>query len=164
MKIIICTILFVVTQTSTMVEDDTFATISSKTWKENGSQDATVVFYMTNNRLLKAIRQIGGSGVQVTSSQIFDVEIRQGNIYLSGGLNLKTAKKLGDRSYTYDQNKGMLFDSIKRSLRMISDKPILFDWTQNSNAEIDVSLLTKLSLEKNEIYKEADIDQILIKK
>ena len=164
MKLIISTILLLIFQTLTIFGDDIFIRISNKTWfEDNGFAGTSLVFYKTDNGLIKSIRQINGSGVPVVSSGIYDVEIRQDTIYLFNGLNLKTSEKLIDLSYTFDKNLGLLLIKEK-SLRIIHDEPILYAWTnkrKNVKTRVDVKLLSEILIEKKEIYREEDLIKTL---
>ena len=139
--------------------------IEGKTWLENdGFAGTNIVFYKTANGLLKAIRQINGSGVPVVSSGIYDIEIKQDTIYLYNGLNLKTSEKLGDYIYTYNAE----LDRISRSgesLNLLAEESILYAWIDkriNVHTQIDVKLLTEIFIEKNKIYEDNDLIITLI--
>lgn len=163
-RIIIIALLSVVTINS-FAQDTIFEKINNKTWfEDNGFAGTTIVFYKTSTGLLKAIRQINGSGVPVVSSAIYDVENRNDTVFLFNGLNLKTAEKDGTYYYNFDSKTGRLYKDAKQ-LMLISDKPILFTWTKNSKSvmtQIDVTLLSKIIIGKNEIYKESDLVPIQI--
>jgi len=88
--------------TTSVAQDKIFGEIENKTWFENNEfAGITLVFYKTTNGLLKAIRQINGSGVPVISSGIYDFEIENDTIYLLNGLNLNTSEKLDGLKYVY---------------------------------------------------------------
>lgn len=148
-------------------QDVIFEKIDNKTWFENGFAGINIVFYRTTNELFKAIRQINGSGVPgVILSEIYDVEIRSDTIYLMNGLNLKTAEKVGNYFYKLDKKTGFIYKN-EIQLKSLFDKPILFTWTEKRKdftTQINFSLLSKISINKNEIYKETDLIQILVDK
>lgn len=165
-KIFIIALLSVVTINS-FAQDTIFEKINNKTWfEDNGFAGTTIVFYKTSTGLLKAIRQINGSGVPVVSSAIYDVENRNDTVFLFNGLNLETAEKEGTYYYNFDNKTGLLYKDAKQ-VRILFDKPILFSWTKNSKSvmtQIDVTLLSKIIIGKNEIYKELDLVPIQIDK
>jgi hypothetical protein len=83
--------LFSILTSNSLAQDSVFEKITNKSWFENdGFAGTTIVFYKTGNDLLKAIRQINGSGVPVISSGIYDVEIVNDTVFLINRLNLKT--------------------------------------------------------------------------
>lgn len=141
--------------------------INNSTWfEDNGFAGTTIVFYRTTNGLLKAIRQINGSGVPVIGSEIYDVEIRDDTIYLLGGLNLKTSAKIGNYYYNFDKKTGQILKNGKQ-LKKIFEEPILFSWTDNKRdvkTQIDLKSLSEILIEKNQIYKESDLIKIQINK
>jgi len=148
-------------------QEEIFEKIENKTWlDDNGSTGITIVFYKTHNGLLKSIRQINGSGVPVVTSAIYDIEIRNDTIYLLDGMNLKTSERIGELDYKFDFKTGLI---IKKGgqLKIISEEPILFAWTdkrRNVLAQIDLKLLTEILIKKNEIYKDEDLIKTLIDK
>lgn len=135
--------------------------IENKTWfEDNGFAGTTIVFYRTSNGIVKAIKQINGSGVPVVGSGIYDVKIYANSITLFNGLDLNSSKRLKDCSYSYDRESGVIV-----SLRVISDKPILYTWTKKRKdvkTQIDVKRLSDICIKANEIYKEEDLVKILI--
>ena len=141
-------------------QEEVFEKNENKTWFENsGFAGTSIVFYRTTDGLYKAIRQINGSGVPVTGSGIYDVEIRKDTIYLLNGLNLKTSDKIGNYYYNFDNKTGLIYKN-EVQLKILSLKPILFTWTEKRKdfkTQIDVNLLRKISIGKNEIYKESDL-------
>ncbi len=145
-------------------QEEVFEKIENKTWFENsGFAGTSIVFYRTTDGLFKAIRQINGSGVPVVGSEIYDVEIQNDTIYLLNGLNLKTAEKVGNYYYSFNNNTGLIYKN-EIQLKILSVKPILFTWTEKRKdftTQINVSLLRKISISKNEIYKESDLILIL---
>lgn len=163
MKFLIIAFLSIMTL-NLKAQEEIFEKIDNKTWFENnGFAGTSIVFYRTTNGLLKAIRQINGSGVPVVSSAIYDVEIRKDTIYLLDGLNLKTAEKVGDYYYNFDNKTGFIFKN-ELQVKILSVEPILFTWTEKRKdfkTQIDVELFRKISINKNEIYKESDLIQIL---
>ena len=148
---------------TTYAQDEIFVKINNKTWfEDNGFAGTTLVFYRTSNGLLKAIKQINGSGVPVVGSGIYDVEIIQDTVYLLNGLNLNISEKLVDFNYKYDNKTGLL-----KPLRIIYEEPIIYTWTdkrKDVNTQIDVRLLSDIMIEKNEIYPEKDLIKTLIDK
>ncbi len=164
-RIFIIALLSVVTINS-YAQDTIFEKISNKTWFEDDFAGITVVFYKTSTGLLKAIRQRNGSGVPVVSSAIYDVENRNDTVFLFNGLNLKTAEKEGSYYYNFDNKTGLLYKDAKQ-LSILLDKPILFTWTEKRKdftTQIDVILLSKITISKNEIYKESDLVPIQMDK
>ena len=161
-NILIIALLSILTLNS-FAQDTIFEKINNKTWFENnGFAGATIVFYKTSDGLLKAIRQLNGSGVPVVSSGIYDVEIKNDTLFLFNGLNLKTSEKLGNYTYNFDNVTGQI-----KQLRKMRDNPVLFTWTdkrKDVKTQIDVRLLSEILIEKNEIYKESDLIKILIDK
>jgi len=159
-RILIIALLSILTLTS-FAQDTIFEKINDKTWfEDNGFAGTTIVFYKTSNGLLKAIRQINGSGVPVVSSGIYDIEIKNDTVFLLNGLNLRTSEKLGNYTYNYDN----VTRQIKQ-LRKMLDNPILFTWTdkrKDVKTQIDVRLLSEILIEKNEIYRETDLIKTLI--
>ena len=145
-------------------QEGIFEKIENKTWFENsGFAGTTVVFYKTTNGLLKAIRQINGSGVPVVRSEIYDIEIRKDTIYLFNGLNLKTAEKIGNYYYNFDNKTGFIYKNGVQ-LEILSVEPVLFIWIKRREyltTQINVKLLSQISISKNEVYKENDLIQIL---
>ena len=145
-------------------QEGIFEKIENKTWFENsGFAGTTVVFYKTTNGLLKAIRQINGSGVPVVRSEIYDIEIRKDTIYLFNGLNLKTAEKIGNYYYNFDNRTGFIYKNGVQ-LEILSVEPVLFIWIKRREyltTQINVKLLSQISISKNEVYKENDLIQIL---
>lgn len=141
-------------------QDIIFEKINNKTWfEDNGFAGTTIVFYKTSNGLLKAIRQINGSGVPVVSSGIYDVEIKNDTVFLLNGLNLKTSEKLSNYIYNFDNATGQI-----KQLRKMIDNPILFTWTdkrKDVKTQIDVRLLSEILIGKDEIYKEIDLIKTL---
>ena len=144
-----------------LAQDTIFEKINNKTWfEEIGFAGTTIVFYKTSNGLIKAIRQINGSGVPVVSSGIYDVEIKNDTVFLLNGLNLKTSEKLRNYTYNFDDVTGQIMQ-----LKRIADISILFTWTdkrKDLKTRIDVRLLSEILIEKNEIYKETDLIKTLI--
>jgi hypothetical protein len=168
MKLKILTIAFLSILTLTSyAQDKIFEKIDNKTWFENnGFAGATIVFYKTTNGLIKAIKQLNGSGVPVVSSGIFDVVIRQDTVFLFNGLNLKTSEKLDDFNYNYD-NKTELLINNGNQLKITHEEPILYAWTdkrKNFSTQIDMKLLIEILIGKNEIYKDEDLIKTLIDK
>ena len=160
MKIIIIAFFSIMTL-NIKAQEDIFEKIDNKTWFENnGFAGTSIVFYRTIDGLFKAIRQINGSGVPVIYSEIYDVEIRKDTIYLLNGLNLKTAKKNENYYYKFDNNTRCIYKNEVR-LKILSIKPILFTWDERKDVrtQIDVKLLRKVSIGKNEIYTESDLTQ-----
>jgi hypothetical protein len=145
-------------------QEEIFEKIVNKTWFENTSFTGTsIVFYKTTNGLFKAIRQINGSGIPVISSEIYDVEIRNDTIYLYNGLNLQTAVKIGNYYYNFDNKTGFMYKK-EMQLKILSDQPVLFIWIEKRDyftTQINMKLLSKISISKNEIYKEDDLIPIL---
>lgn len=143
---------------------DTFGKIAHKTWMEDkGFAGTSIIFYKTGNGLQKAIRQINGSGIPVISSELYDIEIRKETILLLNGLNLKTSEKLADIIYNFDKNTGQLF-AKESPLRITHEEPVLYAWTTGKldQPQINFHLLSKISINKNEIYNLSDIENILI--
>lgn len=159
LKISIISFLSILTL-SIFAEDNIFERIENKTWFEsNGFAGTSIVFYKTSNGLLKAIRQIHGSGIPVISSAIYDVEIRQETILIFNGLDLKTSEKQEDFNYSFDCGTGLLQINGK-SLEIFSEGPILFAWTDKRKSfmtQIDLKLLSEILIGKNEIYKDKDL-------
>ena len=145
-------------------QEEVFEKNENKTWFENsGFAGTSIVFYRTTDGLFKAIRQINGSGVPVIGSEIYDVEIRKDTIYLLNGLNLKTSEKIGNYYYNFENKTGFIYKN-EVQLKILSLEPILFTWTEKRidfKTQIDVNLLRKISIGKNEIYKESDLILIL---
>lgn len=137
-----------------------FEKFEDKTWFENNDfAGITVVFYQTANGLHKAIRQINGSGVPVVASAIYDLKICQDTVYLINGLNLKTAEKVDDYCYRIDSIAGQIFRN-KELLKKLCNEAILYAWFDkkiNVNTLISLEKLKKMSLFRNEIYKEEDL-------
>ena len=160
-------VIFSIINLNLKAQDEIFEKINNKTWFENsGFAGTSIVFYRTVNGLLKAIRQINGSGVPVIGSEIYDVEIRNDTIYLSNGLNLKTAEKISNYYFCFDNKTGTILKNGEY-LKILRPEPILFTWTDNRKnfkTQIDVRLLTEILIEKNEIYNENDLIKILINK
>mgnify|MGYP000912402980 FL=1 len=156
--------LFSIFSLNSFAQDTIFEKIYNKTWfEDNGFAGATIVFYKTSNGLLKAIRQINGSGVPVIASEIYDFENRNDTVFLFNGLNLKTAEKVDDYSYNFDNKTGYIYKNGIQ-LKILSVEPILFKWTEKRKdftTQIDVKMLRKIFISKNEIYKESDLIQIL---
>jgi hypothetical protein len=157
-------IVFFSTLTLTLnAQDKIFEKIENKTWYESDEFTGTsIVFYKTSNGLLKAIRQLNGSGLPVVASGIYDAEIKHDTIFLLNGLNLKTSEELRNYIYTFDNKT----EQIKQ-LRLMRDKPILYTWTdkrKDVTTQIDVRLLSEILIEKNEIYKETDLIKTLLDK
>lgn len=146
-------------------QEEIFTKIENKTWFENsGFSGTSIIFYKTSNGLLKAIRQINGSGIPVISSEIYDVEIRRDSILLLNGLNLKSSQKVGNYYYLFNSKTGYLFKNDTQ-LKILSTKSVLYTWTdkrKNFLTKIDIELLKKTSININEIYKEDEL--ILIQK
>lgn len=168
MKLRALLIVFFSVQTlTTFGQDKIFEKIENKTWFEsNGFAGTTIVFFKTTNGLIKAIRQLNGSGVPVVNSGIYDVEFRQDTVHLFNGLNLKTAGKLEDLNYIFDNKTVQLLNNGK-PLKMIRKEPILYAWTdrrKNFNTQIEVKILTEIMIGKNEIYKDEDLIKTLIDK
>lgn len=142
-------------------QEEIFEKIENKTWfEDNGFAGTTIVFYRTTNGLLKAIRQINGSGLPIVNSGIYDVETKHDTVYLLNGLDLKTSKKLGNYTYNFDNVTGQI-----KQLRVFLDNPILYTWTDKMKGvktQIDVKLLSKISIGKNEIYRETDLINTLL--
>lgn len=145
-------------------QEEVFEKNENKTWFENsGFAGTSIVFYRTTDGLFKAIRQINGSGVPVIGSEIYDVEIRKDTICLLNGLNLKTSEKIGNYYYNFENKTGFIYKN-EVQLKILSLEPILFTWTEKRKdfkTQIDVNLLRKISIGKNEIYKESDLILIL---
>ena len=162
-------IIFLLTFMSVSIhaQDTLFEKINNKTWFEtNGFAGTTIVFYQTTNGLIKSIRQLNGSGVPVVSSGIYDVEIIKDTVYLFNGLNLKTSQKLNDIYYKYDIKTGLLTNKLE-PLKITHEEPILFAWSDKKKSvltQIDLKLLTKILIVKNEIYKDEDLIKTLIDK
>lgn len=144
-------------------QEEILEKISDKTWFEDkGFAGTTIVFYKTSNGLIKAIKQINGSGVPVVASGIYDVNFLTDTIFLFNGLNLSTSDKLEDFRYSYDKATGQII-----SLRVIFNEPILFTWTdkrKDVKTQLDVQRLSDITIKNNEIYKEEDLVKILIDK
>jgi hypothetical protein len=144
-------------------QDSIIVKIDNKTWfEDNGFAGTTIVFYKTSNGLIKAIKQINGSGVPVVASGIYDVKFLADSIILFNGLNLSTSDKLEDFKYLYNKANGQII-----SLRVMFDEPILFTWTdkrKDVKTQIDVQRLSDIEIKNNEIYKEEDLVKILIDK
>lgn len=142
-------------------QEEIFEKIENKTWfEDNGFAGTNIVFYRTTNGLLKAIRQINGSGLPIVNSGIYDVETKHDIVYLLNGLDLKTSKKLGNYTYNFDNVTGQI-----KQLRILLDNPILYTWTDKMKGvktQIDVKLLSKISIGKNEIYRETDLINTLL--
>jgi hypothetical protein len=143
-------------------QDSIIDKIDNKTWfEDNGFAGTTIVFYKTSNGLIKAIKQINGSGVPVVASGIYDVRFLADTIILYNGLNLSSSDKLEDFKYSYDKENGQII-----SLRVVFDKPILFTWTDKRKVrtQIDVKRLSDIVINEKEVYKEEDLVKILIDK
>ena len=166
LKILIIAFFSILTLTLN-AQDKTFEKIENKTWFESdGFAGTTIVFYKSTNGLLKAIRQINGSGVPVVNSGIYDIEIRHDTVFLFNGLNLKTSEKLGDYIYNFYNKTGQIFRN-GTPLKIMFEEPILYAWIdkrKNVNTQIDVKLLAEILIEKNEIYKDEDLIKTLIDK
>jgi hypothetical protein len=148
-------------------QDTIFEKMYNRTWFEsNGFAGTTIIFYKTTNGLIKSIRQLNGSGVPVVSSDIYDVKIMKDTVYLFNGLNLKTSKKSNDFYYQFDYKTGLLTNNLS-PLKIINEEPVLFAWTdkkKNVMTQIDLKLLAKILIQKNEIYKDEDLIKTLIDK
>lgn len=159
-RILIIALISIITLNS-FAQDSIFEKINNKTWfEDDGFVGTTIVFYKTSNGLLKAIRQKNGSGIPVISSGIYDVKIKNDTVFLLNGLNLKTSDKLSNYTYNFDNEVGRI-----KQLRKISDKPILFTWTdirKDIRTQIEMKLLSKIFIEKNAIYREPDLIKTLI--
>ena len=163
MKLLIIVFFSIVTL-NLKAQEEVIEKIENKTWFENsGFAGTSIVFYRTIDGLFKAIRQINGSGVPVIGSEIYDVEIRNDTIYLFDGLNLKPAEKVGNYRYNFDNKTGFIYKN-EVQLKIMSLESILFTWTEKRKdflTQIDVKLLRKISIGKNEIYNESDLILIL---
>ena len=164
MKLIIgLSIILSILSLNSYAQDSIINKIDNKTWfEDNGFAGTTIVFYKTSNGLIKAVKQINGSGVSVVASGIYDVKFLEDSIILFNGLNLSTSDKLEDFKYLYNKANGHII-----SLRVIFDEPILFTWTdkrKDVKTQIDVQRLSDIEIENNEIYKEEDLARILIDK
>lgn len=157
------TLFITVLALNTFAQNELIEKINNKTWfEDNGFAGTTVVFYETSNGLLKAIKQINGSGVPVVSSGIYDVEINQNTIFLFNGLNLNTSEKLEAIKYKFKHSTGQII-----SLRIVHKEPVLFTWTtkrKNITTKIDVQLLSDIVINKNEIYEEENLVKLLVDK
>lgn len=144
--------------------DDVFDKIEKKTWFEsNGFAGNSTIFYKTSSGLLKAIRQKHGSGVLVISSTIYDVEIIQDTILMFNGLDLKTSEKQENFNYIFDSRTGLLQINGK-FLEIASEDPTLYAWTDKRKSfmtQIDLKLLSEISIEKNQIYNNKDLIKTL---
>ncbi len=160
-------VFFSILTLNSFAQEGIFEKVYNKTWfEEDGFAGTTIVFFKTSNGLLKAIRQINGSGVPVVGSEIYDVKIRHDTIYLSNGLNLKTAEQICNNYFYFDKKTGQIIRNGEH-LRILDDEPILYTWTnkrKDFKSQIDVRLLTEIKIEKNEIYKEEDLNKILMNK
>lgn len=166
MKFLIIAFLSILTL-NLKAQEEIFEKIDNKTWFENiGFAGTSIIFYRTTNGILKAIKQINGSGVPVISSEIYDVEIREDTIYLLNGLNLKTAEKVGNYYYNFDKKTGFIYKN-EVQVKILSVEPILFTWTDKRKdvmTQIDVKQLSDILIKVNEIYKEEYLVKILIDK
>lgn len=148
-------------------QEEIFEKVYNRTWFENSGFAGTfIVFYKTTNGLLKAIKQINGSGVPIISSEIYDVEIQEDTIYLLNGINLKTAEKVGNYYYNFDKKTGLIHKN-EEHVKILSNEPILFTWTdkrKDVKTQIDVKRLSDILIKVNEIYKEENLVKILIDK
>ncbi len=140
---------------------DLFQSINNKTWFETEEfAGASIVFYETATKLKKAIRQIQGSGVYITSSEIYDVKLDGNKLILFNGLNLISSEKLADINYFYDKEKEIITKNNK-PLEVYTEELILYDWKNLPNytgKRIDLNKLKKITIEKNSIYDWKDLD------
>jgi len=156
--------LFIVFQSlSANAQKEAFVKFENKTWQEiDGFAGTTIVFYKTSNGLLKAIRQINGSGIPVIASDIYDIEVAHNKLSLINGRNLSKNEVFANPSLEYEVVNDLLVRNGD-TLRSIFQGPILFSWTANGKgvlSKIDVSKLSEIPIGRNEIYKEEDVIEI----
>lgn len=141
-----------------------FQLVDNKTWIETeGIAGTSIVFYETETKLKKAIRQLQGSGVYIVNSEIYDVKVNGNSLILFNGLNLVTSEKLEEINYYYDKEKEILIRNDKR-LSVYFEQPTLYDWINLPNysgKEIDINKLKKIVIEYNSIYSVNDLEDLL---
>jgi hypothetical protein len=157
--------IFCITTLILSAQNTVLEKIEDKTWFENsGFTGNTVVFYQTSNGLVKAIRQINGSGVPVVSSAIYDVELKQDTVYLMNGLNLKDGRDEVQYAYIFNEASGKLMTDGE-PLKILFDDCVIFAWSANKKnltTQIDLPLLKELEIGKHEIYKEEDLEKTFV--
>lgn len=143
---------------------DVFQLVSNKTWIENeGIAGTSIVFYETDTKLKKAIRQLQGSGVYIVNSEIYDVKVNGNKLVLFDGLNLVTSEKLEEINYYFDKEKEILIRNDK-PLSVYFEQSTLYDWINLPNftgKEIDVNKLKKIAIEENKVYSLNDLEELM---
>lgn len=145
---------------------DLFQSVNNKTWIEgDGFTGSSIIFYETDTKLKKAIRQLQGSGVYITSSEIYDVEVDGNKLILFNGLNLVSSEPLEAINYYYDKEKEVITRNNK-PLEVYVDGLILYDWKKLPNytgKTIDLTKLKKIAIAQNSIYDLNDLEEVIKK-
>jgi hypothetical protein len=128
--------------------------VLSKTWFEySGFTGQTIVFVKADNKQLKAIIQINGSGVPVIGVELFDVEIQKDTIFLLTPIKTLQNSNTEKFIYIYNKNQGLKRDS--KPLKIIFNEPIVHLFTEGNQVIgelINVNKITKYELDKNRVY------------
>lgn len=134
---------------------DVWANINEKTWfAGNNWAGEQIVFYKTKNGLEKAIWQLHGSGVYVTMSVIYDVEIMQDTIYLREGLDLIDGHIMGDLELIYLKDTTLVSNNNNLKFKIISSEPSIYNWQGNYRGGeiIQIEMFKNIPIQKKQIY------------
>jgi hypothetical protein len=156
-KIVFIVLLFLIRFQNDNFED-LLKQINDKTWfSEDNWAGEQLVFYKTKNGLEKCIWQKHGSGVYVTQSVIFDIEITKDTICLRNGLDLLNNHEIKNFELIFNKHDTVLI-STKGSLRfkIFSLDPLIYNWQGDylRGEKIPIEKLKGISIHKKQIYPE----------
>jgi len=135
----------------------------NKTWfVKSGFAGHTYIFYKVETGDMKAIKQIYGSGICSTASEIYDITIKGDSLILSNGLNLVFGEISKTKNLYFSGDKSELRENDER-FKLLSPKPIIYNWaTKEFCDQVDFSKLLNIKIRKNEIYELAKIKELRI--
>jgi hypothetical protein len=157
LKFVFVVLFFLIRLSSDNFEDN-LKQINYKTWfSENSCAGEQLVFYKTKNGLEKGIWQIHGSGVYVTQSVIFDIEIKKDTICLRDGLDLLSNHEMKSFELLFNKHDTTLI-STNGSLKfkIFSSDPLIYNWQGDylRGEKIAIEKLKGISIHKKQIYPE----------
>ena len=140
---------------------DIYAELKSKTWFEDNGFAGVHVVFVLDNGVMKAFRQINGSGIPVLATYIYNVRIKQNSIVLLVNIDKQKIKDSALIVYKYNAKQGLTRNGIK--INIAANKPIIQLFTNNNQVigeAIDVSTITRYNIANNMVYVNEKIYKI----
>ena len=110
--------------------------IFNKTWQfEDGLGNIHYVFFAAESGILKAIKQINGSGICEVKSEIYDLEIIDDLLILKNGIDLKTGEKTNNENFVIRNEKIENKDG-NMQMTLFSNDVFIYNWATDEVCDL----------------------------